>query len=501
MERNPLHAVGKEELIAIIEDLRLRLSGAERLNLELTKRLEEQARRIEELEKRNPTKRLDESYSMKAEEKRQAEAGQSGKTKRGKNKSARRGRIDTATKLALATLEEDIFPIGYRKEDCRWKYSRPVWRIIDGRAIRVAYHIYAGPDGRVPQIPGVAKRGEFGSEIIIALAYQHYTAGLPLDTVIGEFSFYWDLTLRKSQADAMLNRLAKEWLPEFDSLCQLISVSAVVYADETSWSINSVWAFLSEKARVTIFGCHKDGETLAVLLKKDEFRGILVSDDAAVYQGFDRAQKCRAHLIRKAIKLTLQKPNRPRYRQFLDALLDIYRRGKAIAADKRMCEAGRRKRVDSLVDAICACTGARFADESIPSDDVERDFYNLTHEIVRLLGDDELFTYVISPEADGTNNESERSLRPASQDRDTGQTTKTQRGSRRRTVTSSVFDSLRLYLPKLTLQAVQAEIERWRKDGISCFRHIVETLKLPKLNLPENISSPLDLLIPLNDSG
>ena len=120
MERNPLHAVGKEELIAIIEDLRLRLSGAERLNLELTERLQEQARRIYELEKRNPTIRLDESYSMKAEEKRQADAGQPGKTKRGKNKSARRGRIDTATKLALATLEEDIFPIGYRKEDCRW---------------------------------------------------------------------------------------------------------------------------------------------------------------------------------------------------------------------------------------------------------------------------------------------------------------------------------------------------------------------------------------------
>ena len=32
----------------------------------------------------------------------------------------------------------------------------------------------------------------------------------------------------------MLNRLAKEWLPEFDALCQLIAVSAVVYSDETS---------------------------------------------------------------------------------------------------------------------------------------------------------------------------------------------------------------------------------------------------------------------------
>jgi transposase len=103
--------------------------------------------------------------------------------------------------------------------------------------------------------------------------------GLPLDTVLGEFSFYWGLNLRKSQADAMWNRLAKGWLPEFDALCQLLAVSAVVHADETSWSINSVWAFLSEKARVTVFGCHKDGQTLDVLLKKGEFEGNLVSDE------------------------------------------------------------------------------------------------------------------------------------------------------------------------------------------------------------------------------
>jgi hypothetical protein len=125
----------------------------------------------------------------------------------------------------------------------------------------------------------------------------------------------------------------------------------------------------------------------------------------------------------------------------------------------------------------------------------------LTREVVRLLCEDELFTYAIYPEADGTNNESERSLRPASQGRHTGQTNKTLHGGRRRTVTRSVFDSLRLYLPKLTLQAVQAEIERWRQDGASCFRRLIEPLKLPPLKLPENISSPLDLLMPLSESG
>jgi hypothetical protein len=42
--------------------------------------------------------------------------------------------------------------------------------------------------------------------------------------------------------------------------------SLVVQTDETGWSIHSVWAFLSEKVRVVLFGVHKDAATLAELL-------------------------------------------------------------------------------------------------------------------------------------------------------------------------------------------------------------------------------------------
>jgi hypothetical protein len=60
----------------------------------------------------------------------------------------------------------------------------------------------------------------------------------------------------------------------------------VVHADETRWSLNSVWAFLSEKARVLLFGVHKDAGTLQQVLDPATFAGILISDDAAVYLTF-----------------------------------------------------------------------------------------------------------------------------------------------------------------------------------------------------------------------
>ena len=108
-------------------------------------------------------------------------------------------------------------------------------------------------------------RGEFGIEILVAIGYQVYCLGLSIDKARAVLSFFQKLRLRKSQADALLNRLARAWEQELDSLCTLLVRNAVVHADETSWSINSVWAFLNDKLTVLFYGVHEDGETLASL--------------------------------------------------------------------------------------------------------------------------------------------------------------------------------------------------------------------------------------------
>ncbi|MBM3273233.1 hypothetical protein FJY94_08360, partial [Candidatus Kaiserbacteria bacterium] len=77
-------------------------------------------------------------------------------------------------------------------------------------------------------------------------------------------NFYQNLKLRKSQVEALLNRLARHWERGFETRCELLAISAVVHSDETSWSIRSVWAFLSENAQVMLFGVRKDAETLAL---------------------------------------------------------------------------------------------------------------------------------------------------------------------------------------------------------------------------------------------
>lgn len=452
-----------------------------------------QQKRIEELEaiikSKNPTDRLEEPYSEKAEQKRK------GKAQKRKRKPLRRGRISTADKIKLAQRTEQVYPDEVATDQCKLSHTRVVWRLENGRAVLVAYEIYRCGN-RFGRPPGVIGRGEFAIEISVALAYQVYCLGLSIDKACQVLSFFQQLKLRKSQADALLNQLAAAWECEFDSLCTLLANSAVVHTDETSWSINSVWAFLSDKLTLLFYGVHKDGDTLAEILDKESFSGVIVSDDAAVYQGFSKAQKCWAHLIRKAIKLTLQDPENETYRHFADRLLEIYDAAKRIKADGRLLDSTRLSKVAELDDELLELCSVRWLDDDTSGTDLENDYRCLCNEIMRLMLCRELFVFVTEAAADGNNNAAERQLRDDALARKTGRTSKTPAGARRRSVISSVLQSIGKQLEDFTLETVIAEASYWLSRGRSCFTDQVESLGLgpPADESPPDSKRPKSLL-------
>jgi hypothetical protein len=455
----------------------------------LQRQLQAAKRRIDELEKKLgglPTQKIAEPFSVRSEERRQEARG---KKRRKRNRPLRRGRITTAEKIARAARTEKVFPAGVPHDDCKLSHTRPIWRLEDGRAVLVAYEVYRGPKNRYGTIPGALGRNEFGMEIIVAIAYLVYVVGLSFDKVCALLNFFQSLELRKSQADALLNQLSRHWEREFDTLCTLLANSAVVHSDETSWSINSVWAFVSEKVRVLFFGVHKDADTLKQILDPETFAGIVVSDDAAVYANFTRSQKCWAHLLRKAIKLTLLEPDNEEYRQFTDRLLEIYRAACRVQCDRRLGDAGRAKKVAAMDDEILKLCGSMWFAELPPLDGPADDYRLLANELMRLMLAEQLFTFVTAAPVEtptgevvpvaGTNNEGERTLRSAAEARKTGRTSKTLRGARRRTVVVSVLESLRGHLSTFTLSSVIDEILRWSETGKSCFARLLASLPIP----------------------
>jgi hypothetical protein len=438
-----------------------------------------------------PTPRIEQAYSMRAEQKRQD--AKDGKKKR-KSKGGRRRHV---THLVART--EPVYPEGVPPQQCKLSHVRHVWRWENGRSVLIAYEVYRGPKDRYGQIPGVVGRCGFGWEIIVAVAHLVYDLGISLDKACSILNFFQELPLGKSQAEALLKQMAKHCERQFDVLCVLIANSAIVHADETSWSLKSVWGFLSEQARVLLFGVHKDAETLNRILNADTFKGILFSDDAAVYAHFTHAQKCWAHLIRKAIKLTLQDGENRRYRDLADGLLQIYRDARAIQLDATLAADARVAKVAELEERLTQlCYG-----ETLPETKHGRDhsYALLAHEVMRLKDNGELFTFVTAASptqpngqtlpVGGTNNAAERMLRAPAEARKTGRTNKTAVGTRRQTIVTSVLQSLRLYLPTYTLKTVIAETLRWLQVGRSCFE---ERLQQRKLELPTE--SILDQLYP-----
>jgi hypothetical protein len=494
--------IAPDRLVELVVTMQRELQAA-------TQDLDQAKQRIAELERKlggSATAKVSEPFSVQAEERRQEARGK----KRRKRKRSRGRRTTTAEKVAQAVRTEKVYPEGVPQDDCRLSHTRPVWRLENGKAVLVAYEIYRSPRNQYGKIPGVFGRSEFGAEITLAIAYQVYIVGLSFDKVCLLMNFFQHLKLRKSQANALMNQLARQWEEEFDLLCLLLANSLVVHTDETGWSINSVWAFLSEKVRVLFFGVHKDAETLRQILDPATFAGLVISDDAAVYANFTQSQKCWAHLLRKAIKLTLMEPTNAEYRQFTDRLLEIYREACRVQRDRRLSAEGRKVKVGLLDDKILELCGPMWAAELPPSEGPEDDYRRLCNELMRVMLAKQLFTFVTAEPVEkpngetlavsGTNNEAERTLRSPAQARDTGRTNKTASGARRQTVIVSVLESLRQHLSSFTLSSVIEEIRRWSETGRSCFARWAEKLGLTGHGLPDDgRPSLLNRVIPVPD--
>jgi len=186
-----------DQLVALVRRLEQTVLDQQRTIAELQVENARLKQQLEDRDGQHPTQRLADEYSLEAEE-----------------------------KLAEADRYENVYPENVCPDDCTLHLSRVVWRIENGHAVLVAYHVYRGPAGEVQTIPGTLGRSEYGIEISVALTFMVTILRLSMDKVCQQFEFFWGLKLAKSQADALLNRLAREWEPEFDTLCQLLANSA-----------------------------------------------------------------------------------------------------------------------------------------------------------------------------------------------------------------------------------------------------------------------------------
>ena len=107
-----------ERLLDLIASQQRQLQAAQQDLQKAQQDLQSAKQRIEELEKQlgsAATAKVDEPYSMRAEEKRQEARG---KKKPNSKPKRRRGRLKTADKIAMAERTESVFPDGVPPSEC-----------------------------------------------------------------------------------------------------------------------------------------------------------------------------------------------------------------------------------------------------------------------------------------------------------------------------------------------------------------------------------------------
>lgn len=411
------------------------------------------------------------------------------KSKRGKQATGRRPH---SIKLELADEHVSIYESDVLETACVERGVQYGWRFVGGAAKYICYHLYALPKSlNVPTVPGLRTRqSEYGVEIILTVAFLHYWTGISLDHVCSVVQFFTGLALSKSQANALLNQLSDDWDKQYDTIAELLSRQLVIYIDETGWKVGSdscyTWAFST--AMHVLFRCGVGrGKAEAEAILGQSFKGIGVTDDYGAYQSlFLEHQLCWAHLLRKAIKLMLQHPDKVAYKRFLDELYAIYQQAIRWQKDQRLT-VGRAVKIMLLQDRICEL--CELSDREIDSDTMsahEQSFIRLQKELIR--GLDALFVFVAYPEVEPTNNRSERNVRHEAMVRKGGRTSKSQSGAKRRGVIMTVLATLNTRFEVFTLNQLIDEIRQWTQRGLSRFQQELAALENV---LPPPMSSQL----------
>ncbi len=392
------------------------------------------------------------------------------------------GRRTTLEKIKEAQAVKNIYPKGVTLRQCRYVRSLTVTRLIDGKAVRILYRLFATKEsGKEASLPDVLPQGEYGIEIAVALAILHYGIEVSLDQACMILSTFCGLCIDKSQANVLLQQLAVLWGKEFDALKELIALAMIVHIDETGWKIDAencyTWIFTTLLHTVLLYGQSRKEDVLDAILPRDLFMGIGVTDCLRIYEKrFKKAQKCWAHFLRTAIKLMLDCPQSKEYKAFLKELYAIFKEGRKAQQDETLTNARREEIASALQERIVAlCTRAG---ETIPKTAKKevREFLNLQKRLMRNI--DDLFTFVLIPEVEATNNRAERGFRKTAKARNNYQTSKTKKGADRRSVIASVLTSLQQNMPIYTVQSITEEVVRWRTEGISLFQRQLQAVRL-----------------------
>lgn len=231
-------------------------------------------------------------------------------------------------------------------------------------------------------------------------------------------------------------RLAEKSKPLYESLCQALQSACCVGADETGWRIGTLkawlWVFTNKEMTIYHIDQSRSHEVVVNILGRD-FKGILHADCFSAYDHKDLKdwiqQKCFAHLLKDLDRMEKEK-TRGAVR-FPRTVAGVLRDATPLRKEKSTLTSlqfvRRRNKIEKQLDSLIG-DKRRFSDKENAR--FAKRLRKQRHHLFRFLHHDE---------AETTNNQSERMLRPAVISRKTGGCNKTHKGAETHAILASLL--------------------------------------------------------------
>lgn len=286
------------------------------------------------------------------------------------------------------------------------------------------------------EVPEVIDNCCFGIMFLLYITYLRYVLNLPYNKMAKLLNDTHRAGVSEGTLVKYVKKAAELFGTEYERIKREMREHDNCHYDDTGQRVDGnnrwLWVFINKETVLHHTSTSRSKKVVIEVLGED-YGGVTVQD---FYPSYDKApgkkQKCWAHLLRDARELAEKKEPPPMAMELYEGLQKVYHDAKELA--EGLGTARERKKAYRLF--------ARRLKELAKKDYRHYEVKRLAKRILKYRQD--LFTFLLVPGVEPTNNAAERALRPCVRQRKISGCHRTMEGARNRDVIMSVMGTMML---------------------------------------------------------
>lgn len=289
-----------------------------------------------------------------------------------------------------------------------------------------------------PDVPEVINSCRFGIMFLLYITYLHYVLNLPYNKMAKLLNDTYEAGVSEGTLVKYIKRAAELFGAEYERIKRQMREFENCHYDDTGQRIEGenrwLWVFINKEAALYYTSKSRSKKVVVEILGED-YGGVTVQDFYPSYDGAPGIkQKDWAHLIKDARELAEKKEPPPGAKELYEGLQKVYHDAKE-AAEHLSTEEERKMAYRSFAKKLKLLARAN---KNYRHQDVKR----LAKRALKYRH--EMFTFLLVPGVQPTNNSAERALRQCVVQRKISGCHRTEEGAMNRDVVMSVMETMKL---------------------------------------------------------